>query len=70
VLASDNVYLWRNLAEHKPIETFSAADHAANLKQQERMIELAGGSAERVIPGHDALQFQRYSTQGRIAKIK
>jgi len=25
---------------------------------------------ERVIPGHDALQFQKFPTQGRIAKIK
>jgi hypothetical protein len=69
VLASDNCYLWRNLAEHKASATFSDADHAANIKNQARMIELAG-SADRVIPGHDALQFQRYPTQGRIAQIK
>ena len=69
VLASDNCYLWRNLAEHKASATFSDADHAANVKNQARMIELAG-SADRVIPGHDALQFERYPTQGRIAQIK
>jgi hypothetical protein len=28
------------------------------------------GSAERVVPGHDALQFKKFPTQGRIAKIK
>jgi hypothetical protein len=33
------------------------------------MIELAG-SPDRVVPGHDILQFQRFPTQGRIAKIK
>jgi hypothetical protein len=35
------------------------------------MIELAG-SVDRVIPGHDALQFQKFPTteNGRIAKIK
>jgi hypothetical protein len=33
------------------------------------MIELAG-SIDRVIPGHDALQFQKFPTQGRVAKIK
>jgi glyoxylase-like metal-dependent hydrolase (beta-lactamase superfamily II) len=70
VLASDNVYLYRNLAEHKPSATFSDADHAANIAAQSRMIELAGGNPDRVIPGHDAAQFQKYPTTGRIAKIK
>jgi len=69
VLASDNCYLYRNLAEHKASATFSKADEAANIKNQARMMELAG-SADRVIPGHDALQFQKFRTQGRIAQIK
>jgi glyoxylase-like metal-dependent hydrolase (beta-lactamase superfamily II) len=69
VLASDNVYLYRNLDEHKPSATFSEADYPANIKNQERMIELAG-SPERVVPGHDALQFQKFPTLGRVAKIK
>jgi glyoxylase-like metal-dependent hydrolase (beta-lactamase superfamily II) len=70
VLASDNCYLYRNLAEHKASATFSDADHAANIKNQERMIQLASGNPDRVIPGHDAAQFQKYPTTGRIAKIK
>ena len=69
VLASDNVYFYRNLAEHKASATFSDADHAANIKAQERMIQLAG-SVDRVIPGHDPLQFQKFPTQGRVATIK
>ena len=69
VLASDNCYLYRNLAEHKASATFSEADRAANIKNQARMIELAG-SAERVVPGHDVLQFQKFPTAGRVAKIK
>jgi glyoxylase-like metal-dependent hydrolase (beta-lactamase superfamily II) len=69
VLASDNAYLYRNLAEHKASGTFSNADLAANIANQGRMIELAG-SPDRVIPGHDALQFVRFPTQGRIAHIK
>jgi hypothetical protein len=48
---------------------FSAADVAANIKNQQRMIELAG-SIDRVIPGHDALQFQKFPTEGRVARIK
>ena len=69
VLASDNVYLYRNLAEHKPSATFTEADYSANLEAQRRMIELAG-SAARVVPGHDALQFQRYPTEGRVATLR
>lgn len=69
VLASDNCYLDRNLAEHKPSATFSEADHPANLKAQERMIGLAG-APERVIPGHDPSQFRRFPTDGRVARIR
>ena len=69
VLASDNCYLYRNLAEHAASATFSEADHPANIAAQSRMIELAG-SADRVVPGHDPAQFQRYPSQGRIAKIR
>src|SRR6204780_2533469 len=69
VLASDNVYLYRNLAERRPSETFSEADYPANIKNQERMIQLAG-SADRVVPGHDALQFKKFPTHGRVAKLK
>jgi len=69
VLASDSVYLYRNLAEHKASATFSEKDYPANIKNQERMIQLAG-SPDRVVPGHDALQFQRFPTEGRVAKIK
>ncbi len=69
VLASDNCYLYRNLAEHRASATFSEADRAANIRNQARMIELAG-SADRVVPGHDPRQFQRFPTQGRIARIR
>jgi len=69
VLASDNCYLYRNLSSHMASATFSDADHPANIAAQSRMIELAG-SADRVVPGHDALQFQKFPTNGRIAQIK
>lgn len=72
VMASDNCYLYRNLAEHKASATFSKGFFGANIKNQERMIELAGGNPDRVIPGHDAAQFQKFPTtpDGRVAKIK
>jgi glyoxylase-like metal-dependent hydrolase (beta-lactamase superfamily II) len=69
VLASDNCYFYLNLSSHLASATFSDADHAGNIAAQSRMIELAG-SADRVIPGHDAAQFQKYPTTDRIARIK
>ena len=69
ILASDNVYLYRNLNEHAASATFNDADHAANVVAQGRMIDLAG-SADRVVPGHDALQFKRFPTEGRIARVR
>jgi glyoxylase-like metal-dependent hydrolase (beta-lactamase superfamily II) len=69
VLASDNAYFYLNLSAHLASATFSNADHAANIAQQARMIKLAG-SADRVVPGHDMLQFQKFPTEGRVARIK
>jgi len=69
VLASDNAYFYLNLTAHLASATFSDADHAANIAAQSRMIQLAG-SPDRVVPGHDALQFTKFPTEGRIAKIK
>jgi glyoxylase-like metal-dependent hydrolase (beta-lactamase superfamily II) len=69
VLASDNCYLYRNLSTRAASATFSEADQAGNIAAQARMIELAG-SADRVVPGHDTLQFQKFPTEGRVAKIK
>jgi len=69
VLASDNAYFYLNLEEHLASATFSDSDHAANIAQQKRMAELAG-SPDRIVPGHDILQFQKFPTEGRVARIK
>jgi glyoxylase-like metal-dependent hydrolase (beta-lactamase superfamily II) len=69
VLASDNCYLYRNLETRAPVATFSPDDRAANLAAFERMAALAGAK-ERIVPGHDPLQFQRFPTKGRVAKIR
>ena len=69
VLASDNCYLYQNLSSHRPGATFEASDSTANLAAQRRMVELAG-SADRVVPGHDPAQFERFRTNGRVAKIR
>jgi glyoxylase-like metal-dependent hydrolase (beta-lactamase superfamily II) len=68
VLASDNCYLDRNLAEGVASATFSEADRPANLAAQKRMVSLSG-ARERVIPGHDPHQFERFPSEGRIARI-
>ena len=68
VLASDNACLYRSLIEGKSSATFSEADFPASIVAQKRMIELAG-SVDRVVPGHDALQFKKFKTEGRITQI-
>ena len=57
------------LSSHMASATFTDADHAGNIAAQSRMVELAG-SPDRVIPGHDILQFQKFPTDGRVATIK
>jgi glyoxylase-like metal-dependent hydrolase (beta-lactamase superfamily II) len=69
VLASDNACLYRSLVEGKASATFSEADYPASIAAQKRMIELAG-SIDRVVPGHDSLQFQKFKTEGRITQIR
>ncbi len=69
VLASDNCYLWENLKSHRASATFDPADERANLAAQERMISLAG-SADRIIPGHDPTQFEKFHATGRVARIR
>jgi len=69
VLASDNVYLYRNIDTKAPIATFDPVDRFANVAAFDRMIRLAG-ARERVLPGHDMLIFSRFPTKGRVAKIK
>jgi len=69
VLASDNCYLYENLRSHRASATFDTADIPANLAAQERMVKLAG-SVDRVVPGHDPAQFERFPVNGRVASIR
>ena len=57
VVASDNAYLFRNLAEKRAIA--QTLDASSNLAAQARMLEIAGSPA-RVIPGHDPEVFNRF----------
>ena len=69
VLASDNAYLFRNITGRQASATFTPADRDANLAAIDRMIKLAG-APERVVPGHDAEQFKRFPSKGRVATIR
>ena len=68
VIASDNAYLYENLAKHAPIA--QTLDAAANLRAQERMLQLAS-SARLIVPGHDPEVFVRFPKPGHgVAKIE
>lgn len=68
VIASDNMYLYENMARHVPIA--QTLDRESNLRTQDRMKTLA--SNERlIIPGHDPDVFVRFPEPGKgIAHIR
>jgi glyoxylase-like metal-dependent hydrolase (beta-lactamase superfamily II) len=70
VLASDNVYMYENLAKHVPIAaTFTPADSTSNRLAQERMLHLAA-KPTFILPGHDPEIFTRFPTPGHgVAEI-
>jgi len=68
VLASDNVYLYKNLDTHKPIAQTLDAD--SNLRTQDRMRSLAS-ALKLVVPDHDPAVFDRFPhISDRIVKIE
>lgn len=68
VIASDNVYLYENIARHRPIA--ATWDTASNLAAQDRMVRMAGGD-RLVVPGHDPAVFTRFRGTARgVAPIE
>jgi glyoxylase-like metal-dependent hydrolase (beta-lactamase superfamily II) len=68
VLASDNVYLYENLEQHRPIT--QSLDTLSNLRAQERMLHLAS-EPRLIVPGHDADVFVRFPQPGNgVARIE
>lgn len=68
VLASDNMYLYENLERHLPIA--ATLDLASNLREQDRMKEIAARPA-LIIPGHDPAVFARFpNPMPGVAKIQ
>ncbi len=67
VIASDNVYLYENLARHVPIA--QTLDSASNLRAQARMATLAS-DPRLIVPGHDPEVFVRFPKPGNgVARI-
>jgi len=68
VVASDNMYLYENLARHVAIA--QTLDAASNLRAQERMVTLAS-NPRLIVPGHDPEVFTRFPSPGDgIARIR
>jgi len=68
VVASDNMYLYENLARHVPIA--QTLDTASNLRAQERMVTLAS-DPRLIVPGHDPEVFVRFPAPGNgVARIQ
>jgi len=71
VLASDNAYMYENLANHVPIAaTFTPADSVANRQAQDRMRTLVA-DPRLILPGHDPAIFDRFPrTADGVVEIK
>ncbi len=61
VIASDNLYLYENLARRVPIA--QTLDAASNVNAQARMLNLAS-DPQLIVPGHDPEVFARFANPG------
>jgi glyoxylase-like metal-dependent hydrolase (beta-lactamase superfamily II) len=68
VIASDNAYLYENLA--KKVAIAQTLDAASNLRAQARMATLAA-DPRLIVPGHDPEVFSRFPSPGNgVARIR
>jgi len=67
VLASDAAHLYANITRSIPFPIF--VDEWAYGAAQDRVMELAGGSLDHVIPGHDPLVLACFPTENDIARV-
>jgi len=67
VLASDAAHLYANLARKIPFPIF--VDEADYARAQARVMELAEGSLDHVIPGHDPLVLKCFPSENDIARV-
>jgi glyoxylase-like metal-dependent hydrolase (beta-lactamase superfamily II) len=71
VLAGDAAHYYEEVHEHHPFAVF--ADLPGMYDSFERLVELAGGDVDRVVPGHDPLMFNRFAAvsphEGRVFRV-
>lgn len=67
VLASDAAHLYANITRKLPFPIF--VDEEAYAKAQARAMELAGGSLDHLIPGHDPLVLACFPAENDIARV-
>ncbi|MGX7896007.1 N-acyl homoserine lactonase family protein [Tsuneonella sp. HG222] len=67
VLASDAAHLYANVARKIPFPIF--IDEAAYAAAQERVLALAGGSLDHLIPVHDPLVLTAFPSENDIARV-
>ena len=67
VLASDAAHLYANLTRRIPFPIF--VDEADYALAQARVMALAGGSLDHVIPGHDPLVLACFPAENDIARV-
>ncbi|HSG35558.1 MAG TPA: N-acyl homoserine lactonase family protein [Sphingomonadaceae bacterium] len=67
VLASDAAHLYANIARRLPFPIF--IDEPAYRAAQARALELAGGSLDHLIPGHDPLVLACFPVKNDIARV-
>lgn len=67
VLASDAAHLYANIIRRIPFPIF--IDAAAYGAAQARVMQLAGGSLDHVVPGHDPLVLRCFPTENDIARV-
>lgn len=67
VLASDAAHLYANITRKLPFPIF--IDEEDYTRAQHRALELAGGSLDFLVPGHDPLVLQCFPTENDIARV-
>lgn len=67
VLASDAAHLYANITRKLPFPIY--IDERAYASAKERAMQLAAGSLDHLIPGHDPLVLACFPTQNDIARV-
>ncbi len=67
VLASDAAHLYANITRHLPFPIF--IDEADYARAQQRALDLAHGSLDHLIPGHDPLVLAAFPCENEIARV-